>query len=83
MDFSAGTSWFHSDDQSCLEGTLDRAALNHGLFMTPHDMIALSTVMTDAIIDQVVEQAHAAFADVAAEEKRRLTNRTRRHCFEA
>jgi glutamate-1-semialdehyde 2,1-aminomutase len=44
------------------------AALNHGLFLAPRGMIALSTVMTDALIDDVIERVQAAFADVIAEE---------------
>jgi glutamate-1-semialdehyde 2,1-aminomutase len=45
------------------------AALNHGLFLAPRGMIALSTVITDTLIDEVVERARAAFADVAAEQE--------------
>jgi glutamate-1-semialdehyde 2,1-aminomutase len=45
------------------------AALNHGLFIAPRGMIALSTVMTEALIDEIIERATAAFADVAAEEQ--------------
>jgi glutamate-1-semialdehyde 2,1-aminomutase len=43
------------------------AALNHGLLMAPRCMIALSTVMDEALIDNVAERAAAAMADVAAE----------------
>jgi glutamate-1-semialdehyde 2,1-aminomutase len=43
------------------------AALNHGLFIAPRGMIALSTVMADALIEEIVERATAAFADVAAD----------------
>jgi glutamate-1-semialdehyde aminotransferase len=43
------------------------AALNHGLFFAPRGLIAMSTVMTDAVIHEVLERAQAAFADVAAE----------------
>jgi glutamate-1-semialdehyde 2,1-aminomutase len=43
------------------------AALNHGLLMAPRGLIAISTVMTAVLIDEVVERARAAFADVAAE----------------
>lgn len=43
------------------------AALNHGLFLAPRGMIALSTVMDDVLIDEVVDRAAAAMADVAAE----------------
>ncbi|MGD0948766.1 MAG: aminotransferase class III-fold pyridoxal phosphate-dependent enzyme [Candidatus Binatia bacterium] len=43
------------------------AAMNHGLFFAPRGLIAMSTVMTDAVIDEVLVRAQAAFADVAAE----------------
>jgi len=42
------------------------AALNHGLFIAPRGMIALSTVMTDDDIDQVLARAGDAMRDVAA-----------------
>jgi glutamate-1-semialdehyde aminotransferase len=43
------------------------AALNHGLFLAPRGMIALSTVIGDALVDEIIERAIAAFADVAAD----------------
>jgi glutamate-1-semialdehyde aminotransferase len=43
------------------------AALNHGLFLAPRGMIALSTVISDALVDEIIERAIAAFADVAAD----------------
>ena len=43
------------------------AALNHGLFLAPRGMIALSTVISDALVDEIIERASAAFADVAAD----------------
>jgi len=43
------------------------AALNHGLFIAPRGMMALSTVVTDALVTEVVERADAAMADVARE----------------
>ncbi len=43
------------------------AALNHGLFFAPRGMIALSTVIGDALVDEIIERAIAAFADVAAD----------------
>jgi glutamate-1-semialdehyde aminotransferase len=43
------------------------AALNHGLFLAPRGMIALSTVISDALVDEIIERATAAFADVAAD----------------
>jgi glutamate-1-semialdehyde 2,1-aminomutase len=45
------------------------AALNRGLFFAPRGMMALSTGMTEALIDEVIERARAAMADVAAEER--------------
>lgn len=41
------------------------AALNHGLFIAPRGMIALSTVMTDELLTEVSERAADAMADVA------------------
>jgi glutamate-1-semialdehyde 2,1-aminomutase len=43
------------------------AALNHGLFLAPRGMLALSTVIDGALVDEVIERAAAAFADVSAE----------------
>ena len=43
------------------------AALNHGLLMAPRGCIALSTVMDEALIDEVGERVAAAMADVADE----------------
>ncbi|HYA33998.1 MAG TPA: aminotransferase class III-fold pyridoxal phosphate-dependent enzyme [Candidatus Binataceae bacterium] len=43
------------------------AALNHGLFIAPRGMIALSTVMTYDDVDQVIEHAGEAMRDVAAQ----------------
>lgn len=44
------------------------ASLNHGLFFASRGLLALSTVMDAALIDEVIERADAAFADVAAED---------------
>jgi glutamate-1-semialdehyde 2,1-aminomutase len=41
------------------------AALNHGLFLAPRGMIALSTVMSDELIGEICERAAKAIADVA------------------
>jgi glutamate-1-semialdehyde 2,1-aminomutase len=41
------------------------AAMNHGLFLASRGLLALSTVMTDAIIGEVVERAAPAMMDVA------------------
>jgi DNA-binding LacI/PurR family transcriptional regulator len=45
------------------------AAFVHGIQRKPRPrgLIAMSTVMTDAAIREVLERAQAAFADVAAE----------------
>jgi len=43
------------------------AAMNHGLFLAPRGMMALSTVMTEAHIDEALERAEAAVRDVANE----------------
>ena len=48
-------------------GRFHLAALNHGLFFAGRGLLALSTVMNDALIDDVIERAHAALADVAGE----------------
>lgn len=44
------------------------AALNHGLFIAPRGMVALSTVMDEAEIDESVARAEDAMRDVASEE---------------
>jgi glutamate-1-semialdehyde 2,1-aminomutase len=41
------------------------AALNHGVFIAPRGLIALSTVMTEKLIDEAGERLAAAFADTA------------------
>ena len=43
------------------------AALNHGLMVASRGMMALSTVMDEALIDEVVRRAAAAMQDVAEE----------------
>lgn len=43
------------------------AALNHGLMVASRGMMALSTVMDEALIDDVVRRAAAAMQDVAEE----------------
>ncbi len=50
-----------------LIGRFHVAAMNRGLFMAPRGMIALSTVMTDAHVDEISERFDAAMADTAAE----------------
>jgi glutamate-1-semialdehyde 2,1-aminomutase len=41
------------------------AALNHGLFLAGRGLMALSTVVTDDLLDEVVQRFDAALADVA------------------
>lgn len=48
-------------------GLLHLAALNEGLFAAPRGMIALSTVMTDELVADVIDRYTAAFEAVAAE----------------
>ncbi|MHA1152022.1 MAG: aspartate aminotransferase family protein [Alphaproteobacteria bacterium] len=48
-------------------GKFHLAAMNQGLFLAPRGMIALSTVLTRAHVDETVERAEAAMRDVAAE----------------
>jgi len=64
---SPGTAYGARDDQE-LMARFHLAALNHGLFLAPRGLIALSTVMSGAIIDEVLERAVAALADTAAAE---------------
>jgi glutamate-1-semialdehyde 2,1-aminomutase len=49
-----------------LIGEFHLAALNHGLFLAPRGMIALSTVMTDELVTEIIERATAALQDVAS-----------------
>ena len=42
------------------------AALNHGLMFAPRGMMALATVLDEALIDQAIERAGAAMSDVAS-----------------
>jgi len=48
-------------------GKFHIAAMNRGVFMAPRGMIALSTVMTPAHLDEVAQRAAAAIGDVADE----------------
>jgi glutamate-1-semialdehyde 2,1-aminomutase len=49
-----------------LIGEFHLAALNHGLFLAPRGMIALSTVMTDELVTEIIERARQALQDVAS-----------------
>lgn len=53
-------------DDAKLIADFHLAALTHGLFFAPRGMIALSTVMTEALIDEVIERASRAFEEIAA-----------------
>lgn len=55
---------FRRDDGKRME-SFHLAALNHGLMVAPRGMIALSTVMDEALVDEVVHRAAAAMQDVA------------------
>jgi len=54
------------DDEKLMD-LLHLAALNHGVFIAPRGMIALSTVMNEATIDELVEKLGAALDDVVAD----------------
>jgi hypothetical protein len=41
------------------------AALNHGLFIAPRGLLALSTVVTDELLNEVCERAARAMTDTA------------------
>lgn len=43
------------------------AALNHGVFFAPRGLMALSTVLDDALVDEALDRCAAALADVATE----------------
>jgi glutamate-1-semialdehyde 2,1-aminomutase len=53
-------------DDAKLIGEFHLAALNHGLFLAPRGMIALSTVMNDELVAEIIERATAALQDAAA-----------------
>jgi glutamate-1-semialdehyde 2,1-aminomutase len=53
-------------DDARLIAEFHLAALNHGLFLAPRGLIALSTVMNDDLVSEILERAGAAMQDVAA-----------------
>ncbi|MGH7865065.1 MAG: aminotransferase class III-fold pyridoxal phosphate-dependent enzyme, partial [Candidatus Binataceae bacterium] len=53
-------------DDAKLIADFHLAALNHGLFLAPRGLVALSTVMTDELVTEIAEGAAKAMADVAA-----------------
>jgi glutamate-1-semialdehyde 2,1-aminomutase len=54
-------------EDAVLMSKFHHAAMNHGLFLAPRGMMALSTVMTGAHIDEALKRAAAALQDVIAE----------------
>ncbi len=54
------------DDNDVLE-RFHLAAMNQGLFLAPRGMIAMSTIMTQDTVAEILERADAAFAEVARE----------------
>ncbi len=50
-----------------LIGRFHIAAMNHGLFLAPRGLVALSTVMTSEHLAEIMERVEAAIADVAVE----------------
>jgi len=53
-------------DDANLIAQFHLAALNHGLFLAPRGMIALSTVMTDELVTEIIERASLALQEVAS-----------------
>ena len=43
------------------------AALNHGVFIAPRGLLALSTVLDDDLADEAADRLSLALEDVAAE----------------
>ena len=41
------------------------AALNHGLFIAPRGLIALSTVISDNLLEEICERISPAMTDLA------------------
>lgn len=50
-----------------LMGLYHLAAMNHGISIAARGMMALSTVMTDALIDEIIERSGESMQDVAVE----------------
>jgi glutamate-1-semialdehyde 2,1-aminomutase len=65
MEKPPETTWTRTDQETMARFHL--AALNHGLFFAHRGFFSLSTVMTDAVIDEAIARAQAAMKDVAAE----------------
>ncbi len=54
------------DDASIMR-KVHLAGMNHGMYFASRGLLVLSTVMTDAVIDDIGDRFAAVFADVAAE----------------
>ena len=58
-----------TDDNERTDGEiindLHLAAMNHGVFASPRGMLALSTALDDALIDETADRLSAALGDVA------------------
>jgi glutamate-1-semialdehyde 2,1-aminomutase len=65
MESAPETTWLRSDQEQVTRFHL--ASLNHGVMFAPRGFFALSTVMTDALIDEAIARCAAAMRDVAAE----------------
>lgn len=63
--FTENTSYAHHarDDQEIIE-KFHLAALNHGLFIAPRGLIALSTVLTDSLVNETIARALLAMKDI-------------------
>ena len=63
--FTENTSYAHHarEDQEIIE-KFHLAALNHGLFIAPRGLIALSTVLIDTIVNETIERALLAMKDI-------------------
>src|SRR5271155_3316421 len=53
-------------DDAKLMAEFHLAMLNHGLFLAPRGLIALSTVMTDELMNEIIQRAAQALQDVAS-----------------
>ena len=53
-------------DDAKLIGEFHLAALNNGLFLAPRGMIALSTVMDDELMNEIIQRASQALQEVAS-----------------
>jgi glutamate-1-semialdehyde aminotransferase len=63
--FTENTFYAHHarNDQEIIE-KFHLAALNYGLFIAPRGLIALSTVLTDSLVNEAIERALLAMNDI-------------------